>query len=71
MGCVGEDVKWIGMALGDFWWLVFVDTLTRTSGVTGGYQRRISPHSNVHFVIALLLFLGLKAAQHRRPDLAV
>lgn len=64
-------MKWIGVALGDFWWLVFVDTLTRTSGVIGGYQSRIFQHSSMHFVIALLLFLGVKAVQHRRLDLAV
>lgn len=53
-----EDVKWINVAHGYFWWLVFVDTLTRTSGVTGRYPRRIIPHSCVHFIIELLLFLG-------------
>jgi len=56
MGC--EDVKWINVARGYFWWLLFVDTLTRTSGVTGGYPRRIIPHSCAHFVIKLLLFLA-------------
>jgi hypothetical protein len=59
-----ENLKWINVAHGDFWWLVFVDTLTRSSGVTGGYQRRIFPHSCLHFIIALLLFWGVKAVQH-------